>query len=98
MKITDELVDYLAQLSRLEISQEEKAELKHDLTDIVDYMDRLSELDTKGKPEMAHPFKNTNCFREDQVTNGDERGLVLSNAPAKKGDYFKVHKTVGEEV
>ena len=98
MKITDELVDYLGQLSRLDISEEEKAGLKSDLTDILDYMDQLSELDTKGKPEMSHPFGNTNCYREDAVTNGDDRGAVLSNAPAKKGDYFKVHKTVGEEV
>ena len=98
MKITDELVDYLGQLSRLEISEEEKGGLKKDLTDILDYMDQLSQLDTKGKPELSHPFENRNCFREDVVTNGDDRQSVLSNAPAHKGDYFKVHKTVGEEV
>ncbi len=98
MRITDELVDYLGQLSRLEISEEEKAGLKSDLTDILNYMDKLAELDTMGKPEMSHPFMNTNCFREDVVTNQDDRSAVLSNAPAKNGDYFKVHKTVGEEV
>ena len=97
MKITDELVDYLGQLSRLELSEGEKAGLKHDLSDILDYMDQLAELDTAGKKERSHPFDAVNCFRTDQVKNGDDRQAVLSNAPAKKGDYFKVHKTVGEE-
>ncbi|MGN0710613.1 MAG: Asp-tRNA(Asn)/Glu-tRNA(Gln) amidotransferase subunit GatC [Anaerovoracaceae bacterium] len=94
MVITDSLIDYIGQLSRLELSQEEKSEAKANLTDILNYMDKLNEIDTKGMDEMSHPFKNNNCFREDSVSNEDRRGEVLMNAPRSKGDYFKVHKVV----
>ncbi|QHI73296.1 Asp-tRNA(Asn)/Glu-tRNA(Gln) amidotransferase subunit GatC [Aminipila terrae] len=94
MIITDSLIDYISDLSRLELEEEEKQRAKKDLTDILNYMDKLNELDTKGMSEMSHPFDNLNCFREDDVTNRDKREEMLMNAPDCKGDYFKVHKTV----
>lgn len=94
MIITDSLIDYISDLSRLELEEEEKQRAKKDLTDILNYMDKLNELDTKGMSEMSHPFDNQNCFREDDVTNRDKREEMLMNAPDCKGDYFKVYKTV----
>lgn len=94
MNITDSLINYISDLSRLELGDAEKQRAKKDLTDILNYMDKLNELDTKGMNEMSHPFENKNCFREDNVTNGDRREEVLQNAPESKGDYFKVHKAV----
>jgi len=94
MKITDELIDYIGELSRLELSPEEKERGKKDLTDILNYMDKLNELDTSGAPELTHPFGNANRFRENTGTNSDRRGEMLQNAPEAKGDYFKVFKTV----
>lgn len=94
MKITDELIDYIGDLSRLYLSDEEKEKAKADLSDILSYTEKLNELDTTGCPEMLHPFEDVNCFREDVVTNSDDREELLSNAPEKKGSYFKVFKTV----
>ncbi len=94
MKITDELIGYIGDLSRLHLSEEEKERAKKDLSDILDYTEKLNELDTDGVPEMSHPFDAVNCFREDVVTNGDDRENLLSNAPERKGSYFKVFKTV----
>lgn len=94
MKITDELIDYIGELSRLELSAEEKEGAKKDLTDILNYMDKLGELDTTGAKEMTHPFDESNRFRADEAVNGDRRGAMLQNAPDAKGDYFKVFKTV----
>lgn len=94
MIITDSLIDYISDLSRLELEEEEKQRAKKDLSDILNYMDKLNELDTKGMSEMSHPFNNQNCFREDDVTNSDRREEVLLNAPDSKGDYFRVHKAV----
>lgn len=94
MKITDELIGYIGDLSRLHLSEEEKERAKKDLSDILDYTEKLNELDTDGVPEMSHPFHAVNCFREDVVTNGDDRENLLSNAPERKGSYFKVFKTV----
>lgn len=96
MKITDELIEYIGELSRLELSDDEKEARKKDLTDILDYMDKLEELNTEGVPEMTHPFDEVNRFREDVVTNEDRREEMLANAPDKKGDFFKVFKTVEE--
>lgn len=94
MKITDELIGYIEDLSRLYLSEEEKERAKKDLSDILDYTEKLNELDTDGLPEMSHPFDAVNCFRQDVVTNGDDRENLLSNAPERKGSYFKVFKTV----
>jgi aspartyl-tRNA(Asn)/glutamyl-tRNA(Gln) amidotransferase subunit C len=96
MKIDDDLIEYLAELSRLELSAEERAPLARDLTDILGYVDKLNELDTADAPEPMHSSRAANKFREDVVTNGDRREEMLANAPARKGDYFKVFKTVEE--
>ena len=94
MKITDDLIDYIGELSRLKLSNDEKEGAKKDLTDILNYMDKLNELDTTGAKEMTHPFDEANRFRTDQVLNGDRRSEMLQNAPDARGDYFKVFKTV----
>jgi aspartyl-tRNA(Asn)/glutamyl-tRNA(Gln) amidotransferase subunit C len=94
MKIDDNLIDYIGELSRLELSGEEKEARKKDLSDVLNYIDKLNELDTEGVREMTHPFEATNRFREDVVTNTDRRAEMLANAPDRRGDSFKVFKTV----
>ena len=94
MKISDELIDYIADLSRLELGAEEREGAKSDLSDILNYMDKLNEIDTTGMPEMSHPFEAVNRFREDEVTNTDNREMLMKIAPDKKGSYFKVLKTL----
>jgi aspartyl-tRNA(Asn)/glutamyl-tRNA(Gln) amidotransferase subunit C len=94
LEITGELTEYIGELSRLELSAEEKEARKKDLTDIFDYVDKLNEIDTEGLPEMTHAFEEVNRFREDVVTNGDERRAMLANAPEAKKDFFRVFKTV----
>ena len=96
MKINDELIEYIAELSRLELSAEEKEARKKDLSDILDYMDKLNELNTEGLPEMTHSFEACNRFRWDEVTGSDRRGEMLAVAPEAKGDFFKVFKAVEE--
>ena len=94
MQITDDLIEYLGELSRLYLSDEEKKSMGSDLSDILNYVDKLGEVDTAGMPEMSHPFEDVNWFREDEVVNGDDRERLLSNAPESRGSYFKVFKTV----
>ena len=94
MQINEDLIGYLGDLSRLYLSDEEKRTMESDLTDILNYVDKLSELDTAGLPEMSHPCSEVNNFREDEVVNHDDRERLLANAPEKRGSYFKVLKTV----
>ena len=96
MKIDDKLIDYVAELSRLELQPEEKEARKRDLEDILAYIDKLDELDTEGLPEMTHPFDVGSRFRGDVVTNEARADELLSNAPDRKGPYFRVPRAVEE--
>ena len=51
---------------------------------MLDYIDKLNELDTEGVEPLSHVFPVHNVFREDEVTNGDDRENMLKNAPAEK--------------
>jgi aspartyl-tRNA(Asn)/glutamyl-tRNA(Gln) amidotransferase subunit C len=61
---------------------------------MLDYVSKLNELDTENVEAMSHTFSYNNVFREDVVTNGDDRDEILANAPAKKDGAFMVPKTV----
>ena len=91
--ISDKTIDYVGILAKLELSDEEKEQAKKDMGSMLDYIDKLNELDTTGIEPMSHVFSVQNVFREDIVTNGDDRENILKNAPAQKDDMFMVPKT-----
>ena len=92
--ISDETIEYVGILAKLEISGEEKEQAKRDMGSMLDYIDKLNELDTSGVEPMSHVFPVNNVFREDVVTNGDEHEKILANAPEEKDQSFKVPRTV----
>ena len=94
-KISDETIEYVGILAKLELSDEEKEEAKADMEKMLDYIDTLNELDTTGIEPMSHVFPVNNVFREDVVTNGDGREETLENAPQRKEDSFEVPRPIG---
>lgn len=92
--ISDETIEYVGILSKLELSEQEKEQAKKDMGRMLDYIDKLNELDTSQVEPMSHVFPVHNVFREDVVTNGDQREAILSNAPEQKDGQFEVPKTV----
>jgi len=94
MQIDNELIEYLEDLSCLALSDDEKTSLTGDLQKILDYMARLSEIDTNGVSERSHPFDNVNAFRNDEVRASFERELILQNAPLKNDEFMLAPKTV----
>ncbi len=94
MKITDEIMDYVGILAKLDLSEEEKQQAAGDMERMLDYVEMLNDLDTEEVEPMSHVFPVNNVFREDEVTNGDTRDETLANAPARKDGAFKVPKTV----
>ncbi len=92
--ITDETIDYVGILAKLELSREEKEAAKNDMSRMLDYIDKLNQLNTTQVEPMSHVFSMNNVFREDVVTNGDDRDNILKNAPEQKEGAFKVPKTV----
>lgn len=91
--ISDETIEYVGILAKLELSEVEKEAAKKDMGSMLDYIDKLGELDTSGVEPMSHVFPVQNVFREDVVTNGDTRDALLSNAPEEKDGMFMVPKT-----
>ena len=92
--ISDETIEYVGVLAKLELSGEEKEAAKKDMASMLDYIDKLNELDTTGVEPMSHVFPVQNVFREDVVVNGDDRENILHNAPGEKDGMFIVPKTV----
>ena len=91
--ISDETIEYVGILAKLELSEEEKEQAKKDMANMLDYIDTLNELDTSGVEPMSHVFPVNNVFREDVVTNEDDRDEILANAPEAKEGAFVVPKT-----
>ena len=91
--ISDETIEYVGILAKLELSDEEKEQAKKDMGSMLDYIDKLGELDTTGVEPMSHVFPVHNVFREDVVTNTDDREDILKNAPEEKDGMFVVPRT-----
>lgn len=94
MKITTEMVDYVSELSRLSLPEEEKAEMAEKLEQIIDYVEILNRLDTEGVEPMSHTFPVKNVLREDEVVDFGRHAELMSNAPAHDESAFLVPKTV----
>lgn len=91
--ISDETIEYVGILAKLELSETEKEQAKKDMGRMLDYIDKLGELDTENVEPMSHIFPIQNVFREDVVTNSDTREALLSNAPEQKDSMFMVPRT-----
>jgi len=94
MKITDELIDYIAELSRLRISADEREQITEELGALVNYVETLNELNTEGTEPMSHVLPIENVFREDAVRPSFDREALLKEAPNHDAEAFIVPKTV----
>ncbi len=92
-KITNETIEYVSILAKLELSDEEREQAKTDMSRMLEYIDKLGELNTDDVEPMSHVFPVENVFREDVITNSDTREQLLSNAPEQKDGMFMVPKT-----
>ena len=92
-EISDETIEYVGVLSKLKLDTNEKEIARKDLAEMLDYIDKLGEADTEGVEPMTDICRKSNCFREDDVTNGDQRERILANAPKEKDGAFVVPRT-----
>ena len=93
-RVDDATIEYVGILAKLELSQEERQAAKREMSRMLDYVDKLNELDTEGVEPMSHLFPVHNVFREDEVANTDSREQILANAPEQKDGAFKVPRTI----
>jgi len=105
MKVSEKDVLYVADLANLELTPEERARMVRDLNSILEYMERLNELDTSGVPPMAQVSNRYGtpeqghaelefALRADALGKSLDRALALANAPESDGKFFKVPKVI----
>lgn len=94
MSVQDNDVKYVANLARLQVTDEEAARFKKDLNKILGYMETLNELDTDGVEPLEHVTDMTAPFRKDQAKEPLKHEDALKNAPDADSDYFRVPKVI----
>jgi aspartyl-tRNA(Asn)/glutamyl-tRNA(Gln) amidotransferase subunit C len=90
MSLTKEEVEHIAELARLELTEEEKERYREQLSDILDYATRLQALDTSAISPTASVIARRSVLREDVAASGLSTQDVLSNAPCIEQDQFRV--------
>ncbi|PIZ55852.1 Asp-tRNA(Asn)/Glu-tRNA(Gln) amidotransferase GatCAB subunit C [bacterium (Candidatus Torokbacteria) CG_4_10_14_0_2_um_filter_35_8] len=91
-KLTRKEVEHIAKLSRIELTKEEVEKFRRELSSILDYVEKLKEVDTE---KIGPTFQVTgvkNVFRPDEIEKSLEREKLLDNAPDKDDGYLKVKK------
>ena len=92
--ITLETIDYVSILAKLKLTPEETEGARSDMQKMLDYVEKLNELDTDGVEPMTHLFPYVNVFREYIVTFGYARVEMLANAAKTKDGLYLVPKTI----
>ena len=95
-KIDEAQVRKVAKLSRLELTEEEIDEFTGQLSAILDYVEKMNELDTTGVEPLAHCLPISNVFREDAVKESLGTEKALANAPQRDEEFFKVPKILDD--
>ena len=93
-KISLEQVRHVARLARLELSPADEDRLRADLDEMLAYVDKLNELDTKNIPPTTQVGEAGTPMRDDEVTNRPDAEAMLANAPSRDRNYFKVPKII----
>jgi aspartyl-tRNA(Asn)/glutamyl-tRNA(Gln) amidotransferase subunit C len=94
MEVNDALVNKLATLARLQFDDTEKAGIKNDLQRMIQFVEKLNELDTTGIAPLLHMSDNINVLREDEVKGSISSEEGFRNAPMHDQQFFKVPKVI----
>lgn len=93
--IDKKIVQHVALLSRLKLSEEELALYSGQLASILSYIDKLNEIDTKDTPPTSHALSTLkNVFRKDEIKPSLSVEEALANAPEEKDGFFKIPKVI----
>lgn len=96
MSVTKNDVEYIAKLARLKFNENELENFTHELNKILNYVEKLNELNTENVEPLSHPVENVNVFREDILQPSIDREEALRNAPSSTDEFFKVPKVINK--
>ena len=94
MKINRELLDKIAHLSRLEFDEKDAEKMMNDMTAIVEWVEKLKEVNTDNVEPLTTMSHEINALREDDVKEHLDHKSAMKNAPKKDQDYFRVPKVL----
>lgn len=94
MSVSKKDVEYVAELSRLNFSEQEKENLVDDLNQILNYMEKLNELHTENVDIIVNPYYIENKFREDEVQQSMNLESIIENSPQNLEEYVVVPKII----
>lgn len=92
--ISDDVLENVSILAKLDLSADEKEIISRDMTRMLEYVDRISELNTQDVQPLIHLWDEVNVYREDIVTGDDGHRIMLANAPEVSERSIVVPKTV----
>lgn len=88
------MIEDLAHLSRLRLSEEGKAVMLEDIRKMIRFVEQLQEVDVTGVEPLLHMGEVSNVLREDRVEGSVSREAALRNAPENNGVFFRVAKVI----
>ena len=94
MKVDRALLNKTAHLARLTFDENTAEKMMKDMTEIIDWVEKLNEVDTEGVEPLTTMSQEINVLREDEVTSHLSHDRALKNAPKKDDDYFRVPKVL----
>lgn len=98
MEINDELIDHISYLAKLSFEGEEREEIKTDMSNIINFMGKLNEVDTEGVEPLIFMSEEVNVLREDTPQQTITHEEALKNAPKKDSDYFRIPKVLDKTI
>tara|TARA_B100000700_G_scaffold316069_1_gene405006 strand:+ start:2985 stop:3275 length:291 start_codon:yes stop_codon:yes gene_type:complete len=90
MKVNNKLIQDISNLSKLKFNASEQEQMKADLKKILDFVDKLNEIETDGIDPLIYMNDEVNVLRKDISSKNSSKEDALKNAPEKDSDYFKV--------
>lgn len=96
MIIDDDTLDKIAKLASIKIGDDEREKLKHDMTAILSWVEKLNEIDTSDIEPITHITRERNQVREDENSHNLAVDKALMNAQTKSGNYFVVPKVINK--
>ncbi len=92
--MTPEQVERAAKIAMIKISEEEAVTLAKELTDIIEYVSMVKDVDTEGVPPTIHVLPISNVMREDEASSFGNREGLLSQGPETENGHFKVPRII----
>lgn len=94
MKISKQEVEHVANLARLNLSENELETMTGQLDNILSYVDKLEQLDTSDVQPTTHVFSVSNAFRDDEVVESLPQDEAVKNGPQQNGEFFQVPRII----